>query len=236
MNEADRITNAYKGYSNDPTVTQKWARDNAGNRAIIAERGRVLAGIIRTHRRKPLSEAALLEIGCGEGRFLEELISLGAEPRKITGIDLLMDRIAEARSRFPAARFLCMNADELESMDRLFDIVVFSTVFSSILDPGMRETVAIRADRVLAIDGAILWYDFRYDNPSNRNVRGVTRRDITSLFPDYSQFLRTVTLLPPIARRLGSLTKVLYPVLAAVPMLRTHYIGLLVRKEKVKSK
>ena len=41
--------------------------------------------------------------------------------------------------------------------------------------------------------------------------------------------LRLVTLLPPLARRLHALTPVLYPVLAAVPPLRTHWAGLLER-------
>jgi hypothetical protein len=47
------------------------------------------------------------------------------------------------------------------------------------------------------------------------------------IFLDYDAQLETITLLPPLARRLGFLTGWLYPTLAAVPWLRTHYIGLL---------
>jgi len=36
-----------------------------------------------------------------------------------------------------------------------------------------------------------------------------------------------VTLLPPLARRLGPATPLAYPVLAALPPLRSHLIGLL---------
>jgi hypothetical protein len=35
--------------------------------------------------------------------------------------------------------------------------------------------------------------------------------------------------LPPLARRLHPLTRLLYPVLAALPPLRTHWMGLLER-------
>jgi hypothetical protein len=73
----------------------------------------------------------------------------------------------------------------------------------------------------------VLWYDFRYDNPRNPNVRGITKRHVEALFPGFYMCLHTITLLPPLARRLGRLTPVLYPVLIAIPPLRTHYLGVL---------
>ena len=72
-----------------------------------------------------------------------------------------------------------------------------------------------------------MWYDFRVGNPWNRHVRGMSRRHLRALFPGWRGTFRLVTLLPPLARRLHALTPVLYPVLAAVPPLRTHWAGLL---------
>jgi hypothetical protein len=37
--------------------------------------------------------------------------------------------------------------------------------------------------------------------------------------------MRSITVVPPIARRLGPLTPVAYPILHAVPPLRSHFVG-----------
>ena len=91
----------------------------------------------------------------------------------------------------------------------------------------MARNVAAELVRVLKPGGGILWYDFRVNNPRNPHVCGQTIAHIRHLFPQLQTDLRTVTLLPPLARRLGRTTGALYPVLARLPWLRTHYIGLI---------
>jgi hypothetical protein len=105
------------------------------------------------------------------------------------------------------------------------------TLFSSIFDPTMASTVAAEITRVLKPGGAVLWYDFRYDNPSNRDVHGVTARDVHALFPNLKGDLLSLTVVPPLARRLGRLTSVAYPSLALLPPLRSHLLGLLSKPE-----
>jgi hypothetical protein len=96
----------------------------------------------------------------------------------------------------------------------------------------MAHNVAREACRVLKPGGAVLWYDFRYNNPWNPHVRGITRQQIHQLFPGLEMDLRTITLLPPLARHLGRMTPILYPLLAAIPPLRTHYLGLLIKPKR----
>jgi hypothetical protein len=91
----------------------------------------------------------------------------------------------------------------------------------------MARNVAREVSRVLKPGGAIVWYDFIYNNPRNPHVRGMKRSDLLNLFPEFQFGLHKITLLPPLSRRLGPLTSVLYPALAAIPWLRTHYLGLL---------
>jgi hypothetical protein len=91
----------------------------------------------------------------------------------------------------------------------------------------MARNVAQEVSRVLKPGGAVVWYDFIYNNPKNPQVRGLRLSAIRDLFPDFHFIMRKVTLFPPLARRLGPLTSVLYPALAAIPCLRTHYLGLL---------
>lgn len=137
------------------------------------------------------------------------------------------ERIALAQESFPDIQFQVGNAEHLAFPGAYFDLVLLYTVFSSILDIRMARNVAQEVSRVLKPGGAIVWYDFRYNNPRNPHVRGLKRAALGALFPDFQFGLHTITLFPPLARRLGPLTSVLYPALAAIPCLRTHYLGLL---------
>ena len=134
-----------------------------------------------------------------------------------------------ARERFPEISFHRANAEALPFPDCSFDLVLLFTVFSSILSREMTFNIASQVRRILRSGGAIVWYDFRFNNPFNPNVRRVVRSAIRELFPQFSLRLQAVTLLPQLARRLGPLTPRLYPVLARIPFLRTHYLGLLIK-------
>jgi hypothetical protein len=53
------------------------------------------------------------------------------------------------------------------------DLVLQSTVFSSLLDDAFQQRLADAMWRWLKPGGAVVWYDFTVDNPRNRDVRGV---------------------------------------------------------------
>jgi ubiquinone/menaquinone biosynthesis C-methylase UbiE len=63
----------------------------------------------------------------------------GARPENLYGIDLLDERIEEAKRLSPNIDFRCGNAEELPYEDGLFDIVIQFTVFTSILDRSGNE-------------------------------------------------------------------------------------------------
>ena len=74
--------------------------------------------------------------------------------------------------------------------------------------------------------GAVLWYDFTFDNPRNPDVRGVPLARVRALFPAaLSVEARRVTLAPPIARRVARLHPSLYTLFNTVPALRTHVLA-----------
>ena len=227
--EVQRLTQVYQTYQTSATVQAQWTEHNRGNRAIIQERSRYLQGLLQTQGYWPLTQQRLLDIGCGAGRILGHFLAWGAQPHHLYGIDLPPDRIAAARQAFPALHFQQANAERIEFPASTFDLVLLFTVFTSILDQQMAHNVATEVQRVLKPGGAVIWYDFRYNNPYNPHVRGMTKAKIQQLFPEFTLHLRTVTLLPPLARRLGALTPRLYPLLTRLPLLRTHYLGLLVK-------
>jgi ubiquinone/menaquinone biosynthesis C-methylase UbiE len=223
--EVERLERVYREYM--PRVASRWDSSNTGNRAILAQLERGIADELARAGLLPLAERSVLDVGCGYGHFLWLLESLGAQTSRLHGIDLLAERIAHAASAHPQISFTVGNAEELPYPDRSFDLVMLLSVLTSVLDVRMREAIVAEVSRVLRPGGAVLWYDFRFDDPWNPNVRGIGRRELGRCFPGWTHSVRTITLLPPLARRLGPLTPALYPTLAAVPLLRTHYLGLL---------
>lgn len=225
--EIERIARAYRGYEQESLATKRWSLTNRGNRAALDERQRTIRKMLTAKGWVPLGSRRVLEVGCGTGAELARLMEFGAEPRLLVGVDLLADRVAAAKASYPSLDLRVANAERLEFADAEFDLVLAMTLFSSIKDEHMARNVAAEIKRVLKPGGAVLWYDFRYDNPNNPNVRAMTEVGVRSLFPGLDGRLESVTLLPPLARRLGRLTPALYPVLASAPPLRTHLVGLL---------
>lgn len=164
---------------------------------MVQERERQLLALLRRYGSAPLTPKKILEIGCGTGYWLRKFIKWGARPENITGIDLLPDRFTEATHLCPVTvNLLCANASHLEFEDSTFDLVLQSTVFTSILDPIMKQQVAGEMLRVLKPEGLILWYDYHMNNPRNPDVKDVKSREIHALFPGRQIRLHRVTLAP----------------------------------------
>lgn len=225
MSETERIANAYRALETE--AASRWDQANPGNRLIVAERRRLTRRLLQDQGWLPLTKRRVLDVGSGGGAELAWFRELGAPASHLVGIDLLGDRVDRARRAYPEVEFHLGNAEHLPFPDRSFGLVVTYTVFSSILDQAMASNVAREIVRVMAPGGGLLWYDFRYDSPSNPNVRGVSAARVRALFPALHGRLHGLTLIPPLARRLGRLTPVAYPALSALPPLRSHLLGLL---------
>jgi hypothetical protein len=109
------------------------------------------------------------------------------------------------------------------------DIVLVSTVFSSLLDDAFQQRLADRIWHWTRPGGGVLWYDFTVDNPRNPDVRGMPLRRVRQLFPKAVVEASRVTLAPPIARVVSRWHPGLYTLFNAVPMLRTHVLAWLAK-------
>jgi ubiquinone/menaquinone biosynthesis C-methylase UbiE len=225
LSETDRIARAYQEM--EARAGNRWSSANPGNRSILAERRRAFARLLAEAGMNPIGDRRVIEVGSGTGSELAWLVELGARPSNLAGIDLLPDRVAVARSAFPQIDFRQGNAERLDFAGGSFDLAMAITIFSSILDPAMASNVAAEIERVLKPGGGLLWYDVRYDSVSNPNVKAVPRARVRALFPGMEGRLSTTTLLPPLARRLGPATPILYPTLRLLPPLRSHLVGVL---------
>lgn len=193
----------------------------------IQELERSLLALLREQNICHLDSARVLEAGCGTGYWLSQFVRWGARPENVFGIDLLPERIAEARRLCPAGvNIRLANACSLDMPDSSFDVVAAFTLFSSVLDPAVRVQVAGELSRVLASNGVILWYDVRVDNPANPDVHGLTKNEIHSLFPECRVRLKRVTLAPPLARFLAPRLPFSYGLLSGLKLLCGHYAGL----------
>jgi len=196
----------------------------------IQERERQLLRMLCAHGGASLERSKILEVGCGTGIWLREFVRWGARPENITGVDLLPERIAEARRLCPPQLKLeCGSATQLNSGNAEFDLVMQSTVFTSILDPQVKMQIAGEMLRVLRPKGSIIWYDFRFNNPRNPDVRGIKAKEVRSLFPGCRVEFHKVTLVPPIARPVARTSRTLHAILSSIAPLRTHYLALITR-------
>jgi SAM-dependent methyltransferase len=196
----------------------------------LQERQRALIALLQRHLPHPAQQQVaslrLLEIGCGHGDNLLELLRLGFDPARLIGNELLPDRWAVARSRLPAAlKLLPGDALALDIASGSMDIVYQAMVFSSILDDGFQQRLASRMWTWLKPGGAVLWYDFTVDNPRNADVRGMPMTRVRALFPAGTIDARRVTLAPPLARQVVRLHPAAWRWFNAVTLLRTHVLA-----------
>ncbi len=226
--------------SNDPAdetraVAERYARRSALGRysmlqpdvwQSVQERQRAMLRLFVQQGLTDLPNLRVLEVGCGAGGNLLELLRLGFAPANLAGAELLPDRLAQARAVLPSTVTLhAGDASQLPIAAGSQHIVLQSTVFSSLLDDGFQQQLAAAMWRWVAPGGGVLWYDFTVNNPRNRDVRGVPLARLRQLFPQAAITHRRVTLAPPLARPLCRLHPGLYPIANALPLLRTHVLA-----------
>ena len=191
----------------------------------LQERQRAMLQLFRQQGLTDLASLRVLEVGCGAGGNLLELLRLGFAPEHLAGADLLPDRLAQARRVLPGGVMLWAgDASTLDIAPASQHIVLQSTVFSSLLDDAFQQRLAQAMWRWVAPGGGVLWYDFTVNNPRNRDVRGVPLARVRALFPQARVTARRITLAPPIARVACRLHTGLYPLLNALRLLRTHQL------------
>lgn len=221
-------TRLVAAYAKRPTDDTRYSWLNPGYCFMLQEQERQLLAVLTRSSRRPFATSTLLDVGCGTGDWLRAFVKWGTPPEHVAGIDLLPDRIATASRLCPPGVSLhCGSAADLPFAAATFDLVLQSTVFTSVLDARMRYRIAAEMLRVVKDDGLILWYDFRVNNPWNADVRGIHKGEIAQLFPGCHLQLSRLTLAPPLVRRLAPYSWLACYCLGTIPWLCTHYLGVI---------
>jgi SAM-dependent methyltransferase len=221
--EQERINHVYRQWNGGaPLARYAWHRPEIVQQE--AARARALAALLPVTVGQDLSALRVLDVGCGGGGFLRQLIQWGATPSHLAGTELQQERLEMANAHTaPGVRWHLGHLDAFA--DNSMDLVSAHTVFSSILDEDMRRALAAQMWRVLRPGGWTMIFDFRYNNPRNRNVRKVTDVELLRFWPAERRRYRTLMLVPPLSRAMARLPWLLPDLLETVlPPLRSHFI------------
>jgi ubiquinone/menaquinone biosynthesis C-methylase UbiE len=162
-----------------------------------------------------LQKQHVLDVGCGYGHWLRYLVELGAEPGRLTGIDLSRERIEIAHKQNPGIHWIHGNSEDLPFPSNSFDLIMQVVVFSSVLDPDVRKHLASEMKRVTKQNGYILWIDHK--KSFSGELSGFSKSQVLELFdgfePVYTQsvhpryFRRMYKLSPSVAKAIYRITK-----------------------------
>jgi len=223
--EAERVRAAYARRA-ELGLDARYDYWQPANLFIYQSRERALLGLLAGAGVLPLTGRRVLDVGCGDGGVLRDLLRYGARAADLHGVDLLPERVERARELTPGARIEVGDAQALPYEDAGFDLVLGFTLLSSVVDEGARRRVAAEMARVTKPGGLVVVYDF-WTNPTNRDVRPLRRAELRRLFPGRRVEFRGVTLAPPVVRALVGLPGgwLACTALEVLPFLRTHYLA-----------
>lgn len=183
VNEIQLIKDRYE--RRGQLETNRYSALNPSVYMAQQEKERVVIAWIKREQLNPLANKRLLEVGCGNGSNLLEMIKLDFKPENIIANELLEGRAITARQSLPEnTKVLVCDAMDLELKSESFDIVYQSTVFTSILDKDFQLKLASKLWNLVKPNGYFLWYDFIYDNPQNNDVKGISLKRVHELFPN----------------------------------------------------
>jgi ubiquinone/menaquinone biosynthesis C-methylase UbiE len=197
---------------------------------MVSERKRVAAEMLFLSGKFPKPNEKCLEIGYGKLGWLADLISWGLRETDLYGIELNAGRAIQAQRSLPGADLRIGDATKLPWDAGNFNFVVASTVFSSILNEDVCVKIAEEIKRVLPPGGVLIWYDLAVNNPRNPDVRGIPKKHLAKLFPEFEINTKSVTLAPPLARFITPKSFAAASILCSLPFLRTHLLGTLIKK------
>jgi SAM-dependent methyltransferase len=181
MNEQQRIQQRYEVRDASSVLSGFWTLRNPVVLQLAQERERVALQAMQ-HVGLDLSEAQVLDVGCGAGGEFALYLRWGARLANLMGVDLMLPRVQMAQRAW-GSRVAAASAAHLPFADASFDVVAQNVVFSSIVDTSLRRDVAREMLRVLRPGGYVLWYDAERSRNRDQHFRDVPMDELYALFP-----------------------------------------------------
>ncbi|MFN0094148.1 MAG: class I SAM-dependent methyltransferase [Dehalococcoidia bacterium] len=190
-----------------------------GNLLMVQERERWLSRFLARHwpERESLDGFRVFEAGCSTGYNLRLFVQWGGRPEDMAGQDIDASLTQYCAEHAPEIRVHPGSAEHVPEPDEHFDLSLAFTLLSSVPTEETAGAIARELVRVTKPGGAIVVYDMRRRS-RNAATHPIMTSDIARWFAPCHVRTETITLAPPLARRLPWL----YGPLAAFPPLRTH--------------
>lgn len=183
----------------------------------------------------PLGERRLLDAGCANGKWLEICCRRwGAQRIHCFGNDKREEPWRDWHQADPGTEitFIHKPTHELDFAPQSFDVVHQSMMLSSIVDPDARTRAAEVLWSLLRPNGILISYDF-WLNPLNPNTVDIHWAELRRLFPHSRKvYARSLTLAPPLGRKLTMLRKPFLLALEKLRFMNTHLLVALKRPQE----
>lgn len=208
-------------------------RLNAGVlfQVLAAEKAFVCA--MRRIQQDP-AKAKVLDVGCGGGGNLFQLVRCGYSPANITGMDIQQDRVDEALRLYPSMTFIKRDAVEMGIADAVFDLVCEFTMFATLPDEEVSSRIAAEMVRVCKPGAYLLMLDWRTPKPGDAAYKALTKTRLKRFFNVGSETeivgVYPGALVPPVGRFLSEYMPSLYFIMASLCPFLVGQVAYLLRK------
>ncbi|HEX7490557.1 MAG TPA: class I SAM-dependent methyltransferase [Candidatus Limnocylindrales bacterium] len=224
--ELERARGVYTARAGNHSLSRLYAPFAPAALFTVQDREWIMADLLRRSGLWSLADLDILDVGCGTGGEMRRMTTMGADPTRLTGLDLMEPRIVEARKVLTAAKFVVGSGHELPFPDASFDVVTQFVVFSSVVHPGVREAIAHEMVRVLRPNGRIIWYDIKSLKPTPDLVP-IPLTEVKRIFAGCTVQARPATLAWRPAHVLAPRSRVAAVLAAKLPRQKSHYVALI---------
>lgn len=194
---------------------------------------RSFVAAIRNVRHDP-KLAKVLDVGCGGGGDIFQLLRVGYLPENITGIEVQHDRLVDAANTYRSVGFVNGDASGMSFADASFDLVYESTMFATLPDQKVSAAIASEMVRVCRPGGYLLLLDWRTPKPGDSNYLALTRQRLGKLFHlgERTELVGIYAgaLVPPVGRFLSAYLPSVYFLVAALFPFLVGQVAYLLRK------
>jgi len=157
-------------YATNQKFREHWLGFSRESRNLRAQQLRAFGELVGSVTNS-LSGWRVLDVGCGDGRWLRTFLEFDAKPADLNGIDISDERFEIGRGKNPSIVLMQTDGVTIPFSDKHFDLVTQFVTFSNIPTTALRQQVAKEIGRVVKTGGYIYWWDlFITTSPTNKNV------------------------------------------------------------------